>query len=71
MGIDCYGRSGMYEILTDVGMNILFLHENFGLIQAYGMSILLLAVSIVMLANSQEGFGKLIPLKAKKMVRYW
>lgn len=61
---------GCMEPLTAVGMGVLFLHENFGFIQGCGMSVILLAVSIVILSNSQEGFRKIVPLKVLKIIRH-
>lgn len=60
---------GCMEPLTAVGMGVLFLHEHFGFIQMCGMIVILLAVSIVILANSKEGLKKLVPLKVRKMIR--
>lgn len=60
---------GCMEPLTAVGMGVLFLHEDFGLIQVCGMLVILLAVSVVILANSKEGFKKLVPLRVRKSFR--
>lgn len=62
---------GCMEPLTAVGMGVLFLHESFGFVQVCGMIVILLAVSIVVLANSKEEFGKLVPLKVRKIIRHW
>lgn len=60
---------GCMEPLTAVGMGVLFLHEDFGWIQVCGMTVILLAVSVVILANSKEGFRKLVPLRVRKSFR--
>lgn len=59
---------GCMEPLTAVAMGVLFLHEQLGIWQFIGMIVILLAVSIVILANSREGFAlkKLIPLKIRR-----
>ena len=62
---------GCMEPLTAVGMGVLFLHESFGFVQVCGMVVILLAVSVVILANSKEGIRKLVPLSVRKMIRNW
>lgn len=62
---------GCMEPLTAVGMGVLFLHERFGSIQVGGMMIILLAVSIIILANSKEGIGRLVPVKIKRFAGRW
>lgn len=59
---------GCMEPLTAMAMGVLFLHEQLGIWQFLGMIIILLAVSVVILANSKEGFRlkNLIPLKIRK-----
>lgn len=62
---------GCMEPLTAVGMGVLFLHESFGLVQVCGMVIILMAVSMIILANNKDGFRKLVPLKVRKVMRHW
>lgn len=61
---------GCMEPLTAVGMGVLFLHENFGFGQMCGMLVILLAVSVVILANGNFGFGWLIPVKVRRVCRW-
>lgn len=61
---------GCMEPLTAVGMGVLFLHENFGFGQMCGMLVILLAVSVVVLANGNFGFGWLIPVKVRRVCRW-
>ena len=58
---------GCMEPLTAVAMGFLFLGEHLGSWQLTGMVIILLAVSIVILTNSKEGFL----LKRLNPVRLW
>jgi len=62
---------GCMEPLTAVVMGFLFLHEDLGIWQFLGMIVILLAVSIVILANSKEGFTlkRLVPLRLWKAVK--
>lgn len=62
---------GCMEPLTAVGMGVLFLHERFGVVQVCGMMVILLAVSVVILANSKEGMGRIIPLKIRRIAGRW
>ena len=59
---------GCMEPLTAVAMGVLFLHEQLGVWQFIGMLIILLAVSVVILVNSKDGFKlkRLIPLRIRK-----
>lgn len=63
---------GCMEPLTAVGMGVLFLHEHLGIWQIVGMLVILIAVSVVILTNSKEGFGlkRLIPLRFRKSVKH-
>lgn len=61
---------GCMEPLTAVGVGVLFLHENFGIEQMCGMLVILLAVSVVILANGKMGFGWLIPLRIRRICRW-
>lgn len=62
---------GCMEPMTAVVMGVLFLHEQLGIWQFLGMLIILMAVSMVILSNSREGFTlkRLIPLKIRKVVK--
>lgn len=62
---------GCMEPLTAVAMGVLFLHEQLGVWQFLGMIVILLAVSIVILVNSKEGFKlkNLIPLKIRNVMK--
>lgn len=62
---------GCMEPLTAMAMGVLFLHEQLGIWQLVGMIIILLAVSVVILANSKEGLGlkRLIPVKIRKAMK--
>lgn len=59
---------GCMEPLTAVAMGVLFLGEQLGRVQLAGMLVILLAVSVVILANSKDGFRlkRLIPSKLWK-----
>ena len=63
---------GCMEPLTAVCMGVWFLHESLGFWQLAGIVIILSAVSVVILANSKDGFRprRLIPLKLRKAVRW-
>ena len=63
---------GCMEPLTAVCMGVWFLHESLGFWQFAGIVIILSAVSVVILANSKDGFRprRLIPLKLRKAVRW-
>lgn len=60
---------GCMEPLTAVGMGVLLLHERLGLIQLGGMLVILLAVSVIILANNKDGFNlkRLVPTKIRQM----
>ncbi len=62
---------GCMEPMTAVAMGVLFLHEQLGIWQFLGMLIILMAVSMVILSNSREGFTlkRLVPLKIRKVVK--
>lgn len=61
---------GCMEPLTAVGIGVLFLHERLGVVQVAGILAILLAVSVVILANGKGnmGFKRLVPLKLRKMI---
>lgn len=61
---------GCMEPLTAVVMGVLFLNEHLAVWQVIGILVILLAVSIVILANRKEesGLKKLIPLSIRKRV---
>lgn len=61
---------GCMEPLTAVAMGVLFLNEHLGSWQIVGMFIVLLAVSLVILANSKRSFGlrRWIPVKLRRSI---
>lgn len=61
---------GCMEPLTAVAMGVLFLNEDLGFWQIVGMFIVLLAVSLVILANSKRSFGlrRWIPVKLRRSI---
>lgn len=62
---------GCMEPMTAVAMGVLFLQEQLGIWQFLGMLVILMAVSMVILANGKDGFAlkRLIPLKIRRAVR--
>lgn len=58
---------GCMEPLTAVAMGVFFLHEQLGIWQLIGMLIILLAVSVVILVNSKDGFT----LKRLILLKLW
>lgn len=60
---------GCMEPLTAVVMGVLFLQEHLGMGQILGMVVILLAVSMVILANSKEGdrLKRLIPVRFRRI----
>ncbi len=61
---------GCMEPLTAVCMGVCFLHESLGYWQLLGMGMILLAVSVVILSHSKDGFKpkRLIPVRLRKLV---